>query len=118
MNATLRRHPVARAGGVDKCLHSRYGQTMALYMVSYDLRQPGRNYGPVYKLLALWGASRLLESLWLVASALPVTTLRDQLRQYVDANDGVAVIELSAGSSWATSNVQPAGSRWLQLNIP
>lgn len=109
---------VIASRAVDKCLHPRHVTKMAHFLISYDLRQPGRNYSSVYTLLGAWGAQRLLQSLWLLASPLSSLQIRDSLRQHIDVNDGVAVFELKPGSNWATAAVEPAGSRWLQLNIP
>lgn len=91
---------------------------MALYLLTYDLRQPGRNYSPLYTQLGSWGAIRLAESVWLLTNAATAVAIRDAMRAYTDQNDAVAVIELKAGSAWATHGVEPAGTRWLQTNIP
>jgi len=91
---------------------------MALYLISYDLRQPGQNYAPLYATLGNWGAKRLLESVWLVSINATAVSLRDTLQRQVDQNDGVAVIELKSGSAWATLTVQPDGATWLKTYMP
>jgi hypothetical protein len=89
---------------------------MALYLISYDLRK-ARNYQPVYDQLAKWGAVRVLESLWLTCVALAANQVRDVLGALVDADDGVIVIELKAGSTWSGLRAKPPGIEWLRQNI-
>ncbi len=89
---------------------------MAHYVISYDLHK-ARNYQPVWNALASWGAVRLLESLWVVTLADSVGTVREALKALVDADDSIAVIELKAGSDWATFNARQAGVDWLTSNI-
>ncbi|MBA4010765.1 MAG: hypothetical protein C0481_02760 [Phenylobacterium sp.] len=91
---------------------------MNLFLISYDMRSPGRNYSPVYKLLGQWGAVRLLDSSWLVAIESTSVAVRDSLKALIDSNDGLAVLELKAGSGWAVTGVQAPGLAWLQRHIP
>ena len=75
---------------------------MALYTLEYDLRKPFRDYQPLYDELARFKAIRVLQSLWafqrLNTSAVG---LRDHFRQFIDADDGLIVCEVS---DWATYN--------------
>ena len=73
---------------------------MARFVVSYDLRAPGRNYQPLYDRLHNWEAVCGLESLWFIKWDSTPTTIRDDLKKYVDANDGLFVAQISA-SAWS-----------------
>lgn len=55
-------------------------RTMQTYLISYDLRKPGRNYDGLYKAIksfSIW--ARPLESFWVVVSTQSSATIRDQL---------------------------------------
>jgi len=89
---------------------------MAHYIASYDLHLV-RNYHPVWTKLESWGATRLLESLWVFNSNLTAGQIRDELKAAGDNDDSFAVIELKSGSWWATERARPLGVQWLQQNI-
>lgn len=89
---------------------------MSLYIASYDLHKI-RNYHPVWTLLENWGATRLLESLWVFNSNLSAAQIRDQLRMVGDGDDSFAVIELKPGSWWASEKARNLGVQWLQRNV-
>jgi hypothetical protein len=63
------------------------------------------------------GAVRLLESLWLVTLNDTATEVRDALVAVVDADDSIAVVELKAGSNWASIRANESGVAWLRTNI-
>lgn len=89
---------------------------MASYIVSYDLHQQ-RHYQPVWNLLESMGATRLLESLWVITTNLTAAQIRDALQNVIDNDDSTAVIELKPGSWWANRLAKPLGVQWLQRNI-
>ena len=89
---------------------------MAYYIISYDLHNQ-RAYQPVWRQLESWGATRLLESLWVLTSSASAASLRDGLLKVIDNDDSVAVLELKPGSLWATHRAKPDGITWLQQNI-
>ncbi|GGF15851.1 hypothetical protein GCM10011321_04650 [Youhaiella tibetensis] len=74
---------------------------MAVYIVSYDLRAPGRDYSTLYARLGQWKAVRGLESVWFINWDTTPVKIRDDLRQYVDANDLLFVAELKGPSAWS-----------------
>ena len=69
-------------------------------LLSYDLRVPGRDYKPLYARLGEWSATRILESVWITNTQSNATALRDDLLKYIDANDGLAVVELAKNGAW------------------
>jgi CRISPR-associated endonuclease Cas2 len=89
---------------------------MAHFIVSYDLHNQ-RNYKPMWELLESWGATRLLESLWVVTLNNTTAEVRDALNQKIDNDDAIAVIELKSGSMWATMRARKAGVDWMKANI-
>jgi hypothetical protein len=71
---------------------------MALYLVSYDLRDP-RNYQSVYRVLDSLGARRALRSSYWVESESSAIDLRELIRCFISVSDGLVVTEVG---DWAT----------------
>lgn len=79
-----------------------------LVLVSYDLKQPGRDYSAVYDLLKTVPAIRILESLWVLRTSQSVQTWSDRIKSVVDDNDRFFVVDITndttagwlAQSSW------------------
>lgn len=71
---------------------------MACFVVSYDLRKPGKDYEPLWKRLGEWGAVRCLDSVWFIKWDTTDAKLRDDLRQHIDENDRLFVGTLSSGA--------------------
>lgn len=68
------------------------------YLITYDLRNPGRDYTNLYKeIISLSnGAWRHpLESVYLIQSSLSANEIHDSLRKYLDINDIDLVIEIT-----------------------
>ena len=86
-----------------------------IYLASYDAHKV-RDYTRVYELLSKLGAVRLLLSSWPVRGSFSAEQLRDAVRQAMDGDDSVAVIEVAPGAQWATVNVQPPANQVLAAN--
>jgi len=86
------------------------------YVISYDQHRD-RDYTPVWNQLNSWGAKRVLESVWLLTSALTADQIRDQLMAITRKEDSLLVIELKQASNWGTYQAQAAGVQWLRQNI-
>lgn len=72
---------------------------MALYFLDYDLRK-ARDYQALYNELANFKAVRVLESSWCFNRFnTNATGLRDHFKQFIDADDGLSVVEVT---DWAT----------------
>ena len=69
---------------------------MSKFVVSYDLRAPGRDYAELYKAIksAAWWAHPL-ESVWIVACDLTAEQVFDRLHGHIDKNDGLMVLRLA-----------------------
>ena len=69
---------------------------MSIYLVSYDLRAPGRNYQNLHNYLDSFPSwAKPLESVWLIETSLTAVQLRDGVFQHVDANDQVFVVDVT-----------------------
>lgn len=90
---------------------------MPSYSVSYDLRNPGRNYQPLYDLLNQGGAVRALESLWFVDDFRQAAPVLAAIREVLDHNDGLLLTEIT-NSNWASHGITPAGVEWLLARFP
>ncbi|RIV77079.1 hypothetical protein D2V04_13295 [Pelagerythrobacter aerophilus] len=76
---------------------------MAIMLVTYDLKQPGRDYQPVFdhiKTNYTW--CKGLESVWLLDTTKTAQTIRDELKALVDSNDKVFVTRLQG--NWGSFN--------------
>lgn len=91
---------------------------MAVYLVSYDLRQPGQNYQALHAELRSVDSVRVLESLWLLDVPQTAVQVRDAVASYVDRNDGVLVAEIMPGSDWAYVNLRGNTGAWLKRKRP
>lgn len=73
---------------------------MAVILVTYDLKQPGRNYQPVYDYLKTHTWCKGIESVWLLDTTKSVSTIRDEIGRIVDSNDIIFVVRLMR--EWAS----------------
>ena len=78
---------------------------MRLFLVSYDLINPGQAYPPIVGRLEALGAKKVLFSEWMLRGSMTATQLRDDLQRYMDANDQLLVIDIS-GSEMAWTRLQ------------
>ena len=77
---------------------------MPVYVVTYDLTQSRQHYQRLWPALIALRARHVLSSTWAVEADGPATALRDYLRQFVDLNDRVLVMELES-ADWAEWNL-------------
>jgi len=74
---------------------------MKTFLISYDLRKQGRDYDSLIKAIQkLPGYTSPLKSVWFVQGEMTATNLHDFLRQYMDANDLLMVIEIASKADW------------------
>lgn len=74
------------------------------FAVSYDLRNPQRNYEPLWKRLGEWKAQRVLDSFWIIEWDSSCVAIRDDLAKYVDSDDGLLVAALTGEAAWTKLN--------------
>jgi hypothetical protein len=83
--------------------------------VSYDLRNPGRDYGELYRYLNQFEHCHPLESLWLIDTAEAPSEVRDQIADIIDTNDGVLVIDVTGRAS-AWQKLNDACGDWIKAH--
>lgn len=87
-----------------------------IYLITYDLRRPTRNYETLYQGIQSTGrAFKLLESVWILSTNLSAIDVRNHLSRFVDNNDQLVIIEQH--TTWATYNVDPAVSQRLKVAL-
>jgi hypothetical protein len=88
---------------------------MKVYLVSYDLKKPGKDYEGLYKELksaSSWW--HYLESSWLLKTNLTADQWFDKIKTHLDENDFVLIIEVGKDSQgW----LPPKAWEWIQKNI-
>ena len=70
-----------------------------VFLISYDLRQPGRDYADLHKAIksfATW--AKPLESVWLVDTYLSAKDIYARLSPYLDQNDLIFITPIGRGS--------------------
>lgn len=84
------------------------------YIVTYDLRAPGRNYDSLYEALRSYGTYyHIQESVWIIVSNRSATEICDHLLTFIDSNDSLFVARLSGEAAW----FGVPDSDWLKRNL-
>jgi hypothetical protein len=79
---------------------------MKNYLINYDLNLPGQNYAALWEELRRLNGFRVLASTWVIPHLQSTAIeLRDHLKRYVDANDGLFVTRVPKGE-WASLNAK------------
>ena len=92
---------------------------MLTYLITYDLKQPGRDYPPLHRLLGVqWKASRVAESVWIAELKGPASAVLDVLRSVTDPTTRIFVLEIKPRSDWASFRANPAGLNILKRTSP
>lgn len=74
---------------------------MDRFIITYDLRAPGRNYNDLYAALKSFPAwAQVAESSWVVHSNSNSSGIHDYIKRTVDANDRVFVARLTGEAAW------------------
>jgi hypothetical protein len=74
---------------------------MPTYMVSYDLKTPGKDYSALIDALQGYGPYwHCLGSTWLIVSDQNHAQIRDYLVQHIDNNDQLIVADLGGRAAW------------------
>ena len=84
---------------------------MAVLIINYDLKKPGRDYNPLYDAIKTYTWCHILDSCWLVDTAKTTAQVRDHLKTKVDTNDEIFVARLR--QDWATTFSDKA-TEWLK----
>ncbi len=86
-----------------------------LYLISYDLIKPEKDYPSLTGALERDGAIRILYSEWLVR--LNISDAIDVAKRYLaymDQNDSLFVVEVTKNSAWLNLKNESVATTWLQ----
>jgi hypothetical protein len=88
---------------------------MPCYIISYDLRQPGRDYDPLYEAIKAYGTwAHINESVWAVVTTQTAVQVRDNLSQHAHPNDRLFVIRSGAEAAWSNPMCK---NEWLKEHL-
>lgn len=85
------------------------------YIIIYDLCDPGHDYDSLIRAIkqySRWG--KISESAWAVVTTKNSEQIRDNLKQYVDKNDKLMVIQSGRNAAWTLAC---ASDQWLKENL-
>jgi hypothetical protein len=86
-------------------------------LITYDLNRPGQDYSKLFDYLKRFGTwCHPLDSTWLIRSAKSVVDVRNELKAYVDGNDGVLVMNVT-GANWASLGLSAQVNDWLRQHV-
>ncbi len=87
-----------------------------VYLVSYDLGQPNRNYEALTKKIQSYGTrAKVLESLWLIKTTDTASAVMEHLKGAIDKDDKLVVIEIKR--HWSTLHLPQEVIDWMNNNI-
>jgi len=87
------------------------------YLIGYDLNKSGQDYSTLInkiKELGTWW--HCLDSTFIIKTAYSAVEIRNYLQNYIDSNDELLVVGLTAEAAWA--GFDKNCSDWLLNNIP
>jgi len=88
---------------------------MAVFIVTYDTHY-GRNYQTLYDAMKEKGGVRLAESVWGIELNNKVGEVRDWVKDMLDDDDTIVVIQVKPKPSWATAKAKQSANEWLTQN--
>ena len=89
---------------------------MYYYIISYDLKKPGRNYEELYESIkSYYNWAHITESTWIVYTSATAVEIRDKLKIIVDSNDSIFVARVEAPAAWM--GLDDNVSKWLKKNL-
>ncbi len=88
---------------------------MTCYIVSYDLRKPGRNYDSLYEAIKAYGTwARINESLWAIMTINSALQVVNNLENHIDENDRLFVIQSGSKAAWTNAICK---DEWLKEHL-
>ena len=68
-----------------------------LYLITYDLKNPGKNYNELYDGIKQLGRAwwHYMDSVWLIQTQLSVDDCNNNLRPFMDNNDYIFVVDIT-----------------------
>lgn len=90
---------------------------MRTILASYDLISPGKDYSRLWDHLRAYSDYRKpLESLWLLKTTKTATEVRDGMKQHVDSNDKLFVVDIT-GDATAWKSLPDEIANWIKQNL-
>jgi hypothetical protein len=88
---------------------------MRTLLIGYDLKSPGKDYAPLHEAIKAQGSAwwHHLDSTWLVKTTRTSAEVRTSLREHLDRNDELLVIDVT-GRSRAWHGFNERGAKWLR----
>jgi hypothetical protein len=88
---------------------------VSVYLITYDLNAPGKDYKDLYeKIKSIGDWATFLESVWFVETTKSSNDLRDLLLPVIDKNDSLFITKVTSDySGWANTDLWP----WLSERI-
>ncbi|MBN8666129.1 MAG: hypothetical protein J0M30_01415 [Chitinophagales bacterium] len=87
-----------------------------VYIISYDLKNPGQNYEKILALIKSFGKwARLGGSAYLIVSTQTAVQVRDNLKTALDSNDKLFVGTLTLPAAWV--GMPDEVSNWIRNNL-
>ncbi len=92
------------------------GNPMTAFLISYDLKKPGRDYSRLYETIKGLGTwCHYLESVWIVSSSETPSQIWGSLNSHIDENDRLIIIEVRDNvSGWLPQDAWT----WITRNVP
>lgn len=93
---------------------------MSVYLVSYDLHNPNRNYNSLIQAIQSYGVNNyyhILKSQYLVSTSQNSIEIRDFLKRHLDNNDEILVNNFDKSDYAATVVDAPKLSTWLDNHL-
>ncbi len=88
---------------------------MFCYIISYELRQPGKDYEPLYEAIRNYGTwAHMTESSWAVMTRRSAADVLCALVGYLDEEDRLLVIKSDRDAAWVNMICR---NGWLQENL-
>jgi len=88
---------------------------MAVFIVTYDAHHE-RNYQDLYDAMEDHDGVRLSESVWGIVLNSQVAEVRDWVRNLLDDDDTIVVIQVDPKPSWATRKASQDANEWLRVH--
>lgn len=73
---------------------------MYSYIVTYDLKTPGKDYSSLISKIKTYSYSKICESVWIVKSNRSSSDVIDSLLNEIDYNDRLFVAKLTGEAAW------------------
>lgn len=89
---------------------------MAIFVLSYDLKAPGRDYKPLVDELKRLDAHRTLDSFWLINVDNTARDLLEHFKSFLDESDALWVLELTKAHTF--TNAKAGTNDWIRDNPP